>query len=195
VSRKHWVVVAIFGVGFGLIGYLGWFLLVAPVRGDIAAKQEELSNAKKKLEEAQAKAAQKEKFQAMAENVRRDLALVASRVDPVLPVTELYYIFSSLGNRLALPKYEFAEKPREGVKDTALPGMERIPLKVKFQTGFHQAGQYLNSIVSLDRLMVLEGFTLKAPPLLDGVRPPIDCEMELSLFLEAAKPVAAAAAK
>src|SRR5687768_11928155 len=127
------VVIGVFAAAFLALGWLGWAFMVQPVRRSIDEKRAELEGAQAKLKDAQAKAAQHDKFQALAENIKRDLNFVTRRVDPIMPASELYRTLSMLGNRLALPDFVYEDSPRIRTKDPGLAGMDEVPVRLKFK--------------------------------------------------------------
>lgn len=189
-KRKQYLVMGIFGALFAVLSYLGWAFLAKPVRAKITQRSADLKTAQDKLVEAHAKAAQHDKFQALAENIRRDLLFVSGRVDPVLPTTDLYRLLSSMGNRFALPNYMFESKPRDRSKDAGLTSMDEIPIKVKFKAGYHQVGLFLTWAISQDRLIVPDKFLLLSIAPHDESIPSLQVIMDMRLFLEPSKAAA-----
>jgi Tfp pilus assembly protein PilO len=178
----------VFALLFAALSYLGWALVVKPVNVKIEERSKDLEDAKKKLSEAQIKAAQHDKFQALAENVRRDLVFISSRVDPVLGKSELYRIFSLMGNHLALPNYTFIPKERTGSKDAGIQTMEEIPVEVTFVGGYHDVGQFLSWAISQDRMVIPDRLNLtQMTPQGDGL-PSISADIFMRVVLEQAAP-------
>src|SRR5260221_12036198 len=177
----------VFAALFAALGYLGWAILVQPVQAKITARSGDLKVAKDKLAEAQFKAAQHDKFQALAENIRRDLVFISGRVDPVLPTQDLYKLLSSMGNRFGLPGYFFEVKARAKSKDAGMGTMDEYPIKVKFKSGFHHVGLFLAWAISQDRLFVPDRFVLAAAPPLGDNAPILTADIDMRIFLEPPK--------
>lgn len=186
-NKKQGIVIGVFAATFVALSYLGWAFLAQPVAREIEAKQAELTAAQAKLAEAQSKAAQHDKFQALAENIKRDLSLVTQRVDPRLSNTDLYKMVSSLGNRLGLPDYSYEDKFRKPTKEAGLAGMDEILVSLKFKCDYHHVGALVNAALSQERMVVPDKINLKGNILQSKGKPTVEGEMDLRIFLETVK--------
>ena len=184
-KRQQYIVMGVFAALFLAVTYLGWALLVKPVNADIDAKTAELQTAQDKLKEAESKAAQHDMFQALAENIRRNLLFISGRVDPVMETKDLYTLLSSMGNRLALPNYAFTVKARAKSKSGA-GNMDEFPINVTFNAGFHQVGLFLTWAISQNRLIVPDKLSLTPLTPQDESIPTLSANMDMRLVLETA---------
>jgi Tfp pilus assembly protein PilO len=179
-KRQHWIVVGAFGGGLILVAWLGWFFVAKPLSASIQTEVETRDAKRVALETARAKAAQYEKFQAQAENYKRDLNFINRRLDPDFSLNELVKIISSLANRAGVNNLTYEFKERTVFKDTKLPGMDRIPVTVKFKAGYHVAAELISEAISQNRILVPEKLTFKGD-LSTGL---VGAELELGVVME-----------
>lgn len=189
-KRKQWIVIGILGGIFVALAWAGWFFLVRPVHAQIEAKAVEMAEVAAKLKDAKEKEQQYEKFQAEAENVRRDLLFVASRLDPVLKYSDVFRALDSAGNALNLPKYRFEVGKREKTKAPGLTDMDDVPVTVTFETDYEGLGRFLNAVISQQRLYVpMASIELDFKRIDDSAsfKSSLKVKLMVRLFLEAKK--------
>ncbi len=179
-KRQHYIVVGAFAVGFCLMVWLGWFFVASPLNIQIDEKVTLREEKKVKLATTLTKATQYDKFQAQAENFKRDLQFINRRLDPQFSYNEMTRIFSSLANTGGLSNFSFEFKPREPLKDAKLPNMDVVPVIIKFKSGYHAAAEFVSNAVSQNRLVVPERVMMKG----DAAQGVIQCEIEFRVVLE-----------
>lgn len=183
-KRQQWIVIGAFGAAFGLFIWLGWFALIKPVNKQREAKEAELKEAEAKLQEARTQAAQHEKFQALSENIKRDLALVSQRLDPVFSRSDFYGMLSAFGNTLGVSEYKWEAKPRAKTKEGGTGNLEEIPVTLTFKAGYHHVGALLTALASEQRLLVADKMTLKGNLDYQPSKPPMEAKVDMRVFLE-----------
>jgi Tfp pilus assembly protein PilO len=149
-KKEHLVFLALAGVLI-LGGYGCWNFLFRPLGKEVAEARATLEAEKAKLEDAKAKAAQYEKFQAEAENVRRGLLFLNSRLDAHLTQQEEIGLFSGLGEVASLYNYTVTMNKTEASKEGA--GLSQVPVTIKFDSSYHEVGLFLNKAVGSQRLL------------------------------------------
>jgi Tfp pilus assembly protein PilO len=156
-KREH---LALLGclVALGVVGYLSWAFLLNPLKARVTSARSNLAVERAKLEDAKAKAAQYEKFQAEAENVRRGLQFLNSRLDASLTYEEEMELFDGLSKGRGLRNYTVKlGKPAASKEGT---GLSEVPVTVKFDGSYHDLGEFLNQALSQRRLLVPQNFHL-----------------------------------
>jgi Tfp pilus assembly protein PilO len=154
VKRNQIIILASFAGGVALLCFLSWQFLFQAIRKDINDQELQLDAAIKELDEAKSKAAQHEKFLAEAENVRRGVNFVSSRLDPRFSQPEIAQLFNKarfglpIMNIEILPDYKIAVS-----KD--YPGLSESELKVKLTCDYHTVGEYINKVISQKRIVNL----------------------------------------
>lgn len=141
-----------------LAAYGGYALLLQPMDKKIKSATKTLTEEKERLEDAKAKAAQYEKFLAEAENVRRGLQFLNSRLDPRLGYQEEMDLFFGLVT--SFKGYEVKNSKPEPSKEGV--GLNQIPITVKFESNYHDTGRFLTQAISQTRLIYPKGFHLAA---------------------------------
>jgi Tfp pilus assembly protein PilO len=149
-SRLHWVVVGALGAGLVALFVLGWRFAIHPLEMDREAKIAEKGNLEAKLKEAKDRAAQYEKFQAEAENVRRDLEFYSRRLDEPMDREQVYGTLESLigsqSIRLTKGEVETKVNPKGG---------ELHSVTLEMDCDLERLGRMLNDCVSQQHLFVI----------------------------------------
>jgi Tfp pilus assembly protein PilO len=159
-NRMHWIAVGALIGGLGLIGFAGWQFLLRPLGAAYDAKVAEKATAEEKLKDTKSKAAQYERFQAEAENVRRDLDFYNRRLDAQMPLAELYSLIETLINSLNL-KEASAEFKLRGKAIGAGADLDETGIKIKFKADLEQTGAFLNACLSQSRIIVPDFMVLE----------------------------------
>lgn len=158
-NRMHWIAVGGLIGGLVLIAFGGWQFLLRPLGAAYESKVAEKIAAEEKLKETKSRAAQFEKFQAEAENVRRDLEFYNRRLAAQMPATELYAMVDELGHSLNLKDYTYEVKPREKAKNAGAD-MDETGLKLRFKADLEQTGRLLNACLAQTRILVPDAIVL-----------------------------------
>ncbi len=152
-KRQRIIVIAVAAGLAVLLGYLSWAFLFQPLKAKVAAEQAALEQDKATLEEAKQKKMQYDKFLAEAENVRRGLDFVTSRLDPKMDYDESQRTFTRIGQGQRISNGQLkTEKPAVS-KD--YPGFNESKATIKMDCDYHALGAFLNAVNSQRRMMVL----------------------------------------
>jgi Tfp pilus assembly protein PilO len=136
-----------------LLGYLSWAFLFSPLKVQVAAEKAALEQDKATLEEAKQKKMQYEKFLAEAENVRRGLDFVTSRLDPKMDSDESSRTFMRVWRSQRLFTNEVRVEKAVVSKD--YPGFNESKATLKMDCDYHALGDFLNAVNSQRRMMIL----------------------------------------
>jgi Tfp pilus assembly protein PilO len=184
-NRLHWIAVGGLALGLGLVGFAGWRFLLTPLAAERAAKLAEKEAAVAKLQEAKRRANQFEKFKAEAENVRRDLDYYTRRLDPSLPVTEVFNQLEELGNSFNFLEWSFDVKARAKTKTKGLD-LDDVLVKASFKADYDRLGQFLNAAANRRRLFVAEAINIQRLIDADGVyRNTLKADLDLRVYVSA----------
>jgi len=147
-NRMHWAVVG--GTALGLVAglFMGWRFLIKPLEVKRQEKLADKAQLEDKLKETKQRAAQYEKFQAEAENVRRDLEFYSRRLDDPLSKEQLYAEVASLVKSLNL------KNPGYGIEDKPDPKMAKQEVTLTYSGDLDQTGQLLNACVSQPNIVM-----------------------------------------
>jgi Tfp pilus assembly protein PilO len=159
-NRMHWIAVGGLIGGLVLLGFGGWQFLLRPLGAAYEAKVAEKAVAEEKLKDTKSKAAQFERFQAEAENVRRDLDFYSRRLDSQLSSAELYTLVDSLGHSLNLENWSYEFKIRDKAKGAGAD-LDETYVKVKFKADLDQTGRLLNACLNQARIVVPDFMVLE----------------------------------
>lgn len=182
-NRMHWIAVGGLIVGLVLLGFAGWQFLLHPLDIAYEAKLAEKTTAEEKLKETKSRAAQFERFQAEAENVRRDLEFYTRRLDPQFPASELYSLVGSLGNSLNLSDWSYEVKPRDKSK-TGGSDLDEVFVRMKFKADLEQTGRLLNACLGQSRIVVPDTLVLLRVDDPNGFyRETVDAVLEMRVFI------------
>jgi Tfp pilus assembly protein PilO len=147
-NRMHWVVVGGMAAGLVALLFMGWHFKIQDLdrqRDDKLVEKQQLED---KLQETKQRAAQFEKFQAEAENVRRDLEFYSRRLDDPLDQEQLYSevlgLIQSLNLKLATATLEN--------KSDATKSKQEVTLN--YTGDLDQTGQLLNACVSQSNIVL-----------------------------------------
>jgi Tfp pilus assembly protein PilO len=154
VNRSHWIAIGCFVAAFVAISYLGWALMIRPVEKNIQDTLAERDDVQKKLTDAKTKAAQFDKFRAQAENIRRDLNLISLRLAPDLSVREQNRIMARIASESSLRVTNVTLDPRTRSKEAGFSNLDSLVITITFSGGFHELGNFINSVIAGQRMMV-----------------------------------------
>jgi Tfp pilus assembly protein PilO len=186
VTRNHWIVVGAFAAAFAAVSYLGWALLIKPVEKRIEEKLATRDDVQKKLIDAKTKAAQFDKFRAQAENIRRDLNLISQRLAPDFPVRESNRMQARLVSESSLIVSAVTVEKRAQSKEAGFSNLDAVPITIPFNGGFHEVGNFLNSVISGQRMIVPNAITLGQVTDPTLVRATVNGTINLTLYLDQA---------
>jgi|GEM_PF-3579190 Tfp pilus assembly protein PilO len=152
-KRQRIIVLAAAAGLAALLGYLSWAFLFQPLKAQVSSEKEALEQDKATLEEAKQKKMQYDKFLAEAENVRRGLDFVTSRLDPKMDYDESQRTFMRIGQGAKIFHGQIkTEKPAVS-KD--YPGFNESRATISMDCDYHALGEFLNAVNSQRRMMVL----------------------------------------
>jgi Tfp pilus assembly protein PilO len=147
-NKMHWAVVGGLAAGFVVFVFLGWHFKIQVLEQQRDDKLAEKQALEQKLEETKERAAQFEKFQAEAENVRRDLEFYSRRLDDPLDKEQLYAevggLIQSLNLRTAVDTIED--------KSDATKSKQEVTLS--YNADLDKTGQLLNACVSQPNIVL-----------------------------------------
>ena len=147
-NRMHWIAVGALGAGLVALLVLGWRFAIHPLDLAYAAKLDEKTQLEAKLADAKQRAAQFEKFQAEAENVRRDLEFYSRRLDEPLDAVELY------GTLQALVDARSLRVSNLDVTTKADKVGERHSVELDFSADLERLGRFLDDCVGQQHIFL-----------------------------------------
>jgi hypothetical protein len=150
-NRLHWIVVGALGLGLGALLFTGWRFAIHPMDEAYAAKVDEKAQLESKLSDAKLRAAQYEKFQAEAENVRRDLEFYSRRLDEPLDTEELYGTLMAIMDSLQMRRTQGAEIE---TKVDAKTGHEVHTVTMEFYSDLDRLGRLLNNCITQQHIFL-----------------------------------------
>lgn len=155
-SRTHWIIVGVMAAGLVGCVFLGWRYLIQPQQAAYEAKVAEKADAEAKLKEAKERAAQFEKFQAEAENVRRDLEFYTRRLDEPLNREQLQATLDSMVNTFNLRNTttDFETKPKGSGESTLV--------KLTFQGDLDHVGRLMDACVGQQHIFLFGDMDLRS---------------------------------
>jgi len=159
-KRQRIIVMAAAAGLAALLGYLSWAFLFQPLKFQVNTEREALEQDKATLEEAKQKKMQYDKFLAEAENVRRGLDFVTSRLDPKMDFDENQRTFMRIGQGSKVFKGEIKTEKAGVSKD--YPGFNEARATIKWDSDYHALGEFLNEVNSQRRMMVLTDMHLSS---------------------------------
>jgi hypothetical protein len=148
--RLHWIVVGALGAGLGAILFLGWRFAIHPLDAAYAAKVDEKAQLEAKLSDAKQRAAQFEKFQAEAENVRRDLEFYSRRLDEPLDREQLYGTLMSILGGLSLRVSKAEVETKQDPKSKG----EVHSVNLEFSADLDRLGKLLDACVQQQHIFM-----------------------------------------
>ena len=149
-NRMHWILVGALGAGMAAMVVLGWRFAIHPMDEAYDAKVAEKATLDSKLSEDKERAAQFEKFQAEAENVRRDLEFYSRRLDEPLDREQLYGTLQSLAGGLSLRVTKFEVESKANPKG----GGELQSINLEFEGDLERLGRLLDACVSQQHIFL-----------------------------------------
>ncbi len=186
--QKQWIVMGALIAGLIALLWLSWSFLLSPVKKKIRLAVDEKIQVEADLADAKAKKNQYDKFQASAENLRRNHLFLTRRLEPQVRVNELYQHLNSLGTQLGLTSFRFEsnDSKRVPTKLNGVSGMDEQLFVFTFKGRYNHVGEFINSAHSLDRLLVAEKMilTVWADP---RGKETVDAKIEVKLYLETKK--------
>jgi Tfp pilus assembly protein PilO len=141
-NRMHWAVIGGLAAGLVAVLFLGWHFKIQQLERDRDAALATKAALEDKLQETKQRAAQFEKFQAEAENVRRDLEFFSRRLDDPLDKEQLYAEIGGLVQTLNLKQVVLA------VADKSDTTKSKQEVTLNYFGDLDRTGQLLNDCVS-----------------------------------------------
>lgn len=186
-NKQLMVVIGGMAGGLVLVGWAGWQFVLRPAAAAITALEADRDAASEKLNDTKAKAMQYEKFQAEAENIRRDLVFVSQRLNPDFPEAEYVRLVQGLVSAENPRDWSVTFKPpKEGnrakTKASGLDLDER-EFSVKFRGDYENLGRLLNTAVQQTRMVSPEKVVIK-PVNDDEGRQTIEATVDMKVFTQ-----------
>ncbi|HXB98320.1 MAG TPA: hypothetical protein VNZ54_09715 [bacterium] len=147
-NRMHWAVVGGLAAGLVAVLFLGWHFKIQQLDRDRDALLDQKQTLEDKLQETKQRAAQFEKFQAEAENVRRDLEFYSRRLDDPLDKEQLYAEVGGLVQALNLVNVTTL------VEDKSDATKSKQEVTLNYTGDLDQTGQLLNACVSQSNIVL-----------------------------------------
>jgi Tfp pilus assembly protein PilO len=147
-NRMHWAVVGGLAAGLVAVLFAVWHFNIQDLERQRDEKLTEKQALEDKLQETKQRAAQYEKFQAEAENVRRDLEFYSRRLDDPLDKEQLYAEVTGIIQSLNLMTATFV------VEEKTDPKMVKNEVTLNYNGDLDQTGQLLNKCVSQSNIVM-----------------------------------------
>jgi Tfp pilus assembly protein PilO len=147
-NRMHWAVVGGLAAGLVALLFLGWHFKIQDLARQTDDKLAEKQALEDKLQETKQRAAQFEKFQAEAENVRRDLEFYSRRLDDPLEKEQLYAEVLGIVQSLNLKAVTIVVDEKTDAK------MAKNEVTLTYNADLDRSGQLLNECVSQPNIVL-----------------------------------------
>ena len=155
-NRSHLIAIGGLALGLLLVLFLGWRVLVLPLRADYAAAMAQKQDIEQQLQTARATAAQFPKFKAQAEQMSKHLQFYKARVGQGLEPVDLINQMQSLANECGLDRFDVTVDQDNGRRGASVGGggLSKAHLDLHFDADFNRVGRFLDACVQQQRLLV-----------------------------------------
>lgn len=154
-NRSHLIAMGGLVLGLLLALFVGWRVLILPLRADYAAALAQKDDIEQQLKTARATAAQFPKFKAQAEQMSKHLQFYKARVGQSLEPVTLITQMQSLANECGLDQFDVTVDQNNGRPGAGGGGgLAKVHLDLHFHGDFNRVGRFLDACVQQQRLLV-----------------------------------------